>query len=361
MDLFVQAEAAEAAKRFEGAETLCRRALRAKPTYTKALALLARLHIVRGDAPEGVRLLEQATSIDRSNPKLRYDLAVAQHKNGQIDAAIACLQDLIREMPHVSPARAKLAYFLYENGRNEEAAGVYDDWLAFEPDNPEVAHMLQAAAGRDLSRCSTDFIVTHFDRLAPQFDKRLVSDLKYCGHEIASKALLAHSPVGMRGRTLDAGCGTGLCGPLLRPHASELVGVDLSTEMVKLAEAREVYDHLVVSEICDYLSRSAGAFDFIVSSDTLIYFGDLQPVVSAARSALGSHGIFVATFERIGASAGRDLTYRLGPHGRYGHSPQYLEAAFSREGFDVLSLDSEAIRVELGKPVEGLIIVARCA
>ena len=36
---------------------------------------------------------------------------------------------------------------------------------------------------------------------------------------------------------LDAGCGTGLCGPLIAPHARRLVGVDLSGQM--LAHARE--------------------------------------------------------------------------------------------------------------------------
>jgi len=34
---------------------------------------------------------------------------------------------------------------------------------------------------------------------------------------------------------LDAGCGTGLCGPILRPYAAGLVGVDLSEGMLKVA------------------------------------------------------------------------------------------------------------------------------
>ena len=31
---------------------------------------------------------------------------------------------------------------------------------------------------------------------------------------------------------LDAGCGTGLCGPLVAPYARRLVGVDLSEAML---------------------------------------------------------------------------------------------------------------------------------
>ena len=39
---------------------------------------------------------------------------------------------------------------------------------------------------------------------------------------------------------LDAGCGTGLCGPGLRGRAGRLVGVDLSPEMLKRAAGRGV-------------------------------------------------------------------------------------------------------------------------
>ncbi|NIR58985.1 MAG: methyltransferase domain-containing protein, partial [Gammaproteobacteria bacterium] len=48
---------------------------------------------------------------------------------------------------------------------------------------------------------------------------------------------------------LDAGCGTGLCGPLLAPHARTLVGVDLSGGMIAKAEELAVYDELEVAEL----------------------------------------------------------------------------------------------------------------
>ena len=45
-------------------------------------------------------------------------------------------------------------------------------------------------------------------------------------------------------RVLDAGCGTGLCGPLLRPYAKRLVGVDLSSGMLERARAAVGAAHL---------------------------------------------------------------------------------------------------------------------
>ena len=44
---------------------------------------------------------------------------------------------------------------------------------------------------------------------------------------------------------LDAGCGTGLCGPLVAPYARRLVGVDLSARMLDAGRRRDsVYDEL---------------------------------------------------------------------------------------------------------------------
>ena len=89
---------------------------------------------------------------------------------------------------------------------------------------------------------------------------------------------------------LDAGCGTGLCGPLLAPYARRLVGVDLSERMLDQARARDVYDELVKGELTEYLAASAGTFDAIVSADTLVYFGPLEAVAEAAERALRPGG-----------------------------------------------------------------------
>ena len=48
---------------------------------------------------------------------------------------------------------------------------------------------------------------------------------------------------------LDAGCGTGLCGPLVAPHAQRLTGVDLSAGMLAQASEKGVYDELG-SRVC---------------------------------------------------------------------------------------------------------------
>ena len=57
---------------------------------------------------------------------------------------------------------------------------------------------------------------------------------------------------------LDAGCGTGLCGPLMAPYARRLVGVDLSAGMLAQAKEKNVYDELFKVELTAYLRDSPG-------------------------------------------------------------------------------------------------------
>ena len=78
-----------------------------------------------------------------------------------------------------------------------------------------------------------------FDRYAPDFDEMLVNTLKYqVPQQIADAVAAARldadaKPIDI----LDLGCGTGLCGKLLKPIANRLCGVDLSTGMIEKAKS----------------------------------------------------------------------------------------------------------------------------
>ena len=67
--------------------------------------------------------------------------------------------------------------------------------------------------------------------------------------------------------------------------------------MLAQAQAKNVYDELVKCELTAYLRDSPGAFDAIVSADTLVYFGPLQDVVAASAGALRPGGRLIFTVE----------------------------------------------------------------
>ncbi|HSB79369.1 MAG TPA: methyltransferase domain-containing protein, partial [Candidatus Methylomirabilis sp.] len=156
---------------------------------------------------------------------------------------------------------------------------------------------------------------------------------------------------------LDAGCGTGLCAPLLRPYARRLIGVDLSPGMLAKAAERHAYDDLVKAELTEFLGRQTEAFDVIASADTLCYFGALEPVFCPAAKALKPNGLIAFTLEDAGdEGAGLHL---LTPDGRYAHARSYVQGVLGAAGFAVHSVAFAVLRKEGGQPVAGHVVVAR--
>jgi predicted TPR repeat methyltransferase len=209
--------------------------------------------------------------------------------------------------------------------------------------------------GRGPARAPSPYVSALFDRCAEDFNHHLRKDLRYRGPELVCGAL--QQAIGRRKRPLhilDAGCGTGLAAPLLRPLARVLDGVDLSAQMLERARRTSLYDHLTREDLGQFLAGHPGRYHAVVAVDVLVYFGNLAPVFTRARAALRRHGIFVFSVE-----AAPTGTYVLGPTRRYLHSEAYLRKAATAASFQVMTVRSETLRRESKKPVAGWIVVLR--
>jgi predicted TPR repeat methyltransferase len=194
-----------------------------------------------------------------------------------------------------------------------------------------------------------------FDAFAASFEAKLQS-LSYRAPDLIAAAL-AGTGLAADGRLeiLDIGCGTGLCGPLLRPYASRLIGVDLSAGMLAHAKDKDVYTEVQQCEATEFLRARHGAFDVMVSADTLVYFGDLSEFCKAAANALRPSGLLIFTLEH--AVGEDDIDYRLELHGRYSHSLAYVKRVLTQSGLTAEAEFAE-LRNEAGAPVAGLVVLA---
>ena len=139
-------------------------------------------------------------------------------------------------------------------GEIGEAVNIFEEWLEEEPDDPIALHMLAACTGRDVpARASNGFVERTFDSFAASFEAKL-EKLSYRAPALVA-AMLEDSGLAPSKRldVLDAGCGTGLCGPLVAPYARRLTGVDLSEGMLAHAKEKDVYDELTKTELTEYL------------------------------------------------------------------------------------------------------------
>jgi len=256
-------------------------------------------------------------------------------------------------------ARTKEAYgrALSASGDRERAVAFYRDWLREEPDNPIVRHHLAASLGESPERASDAYVEQVFDKFAAEFDVQL-ANLKYCAPELVQGALRAAlAAPAAQFDVADLGCGTGLCGPLVRPWARSLVGCDLSAGMLERAARRQVYDAVVKAELVRFMLDHPAAFDVIVSADTLIYFGELGPAIAAAHAALRPGGTLCFTLESLPGDGAPDQ--RLTESGRYAHARPGLRRRLVDAGFAEPSIEPVVPRFEGGRPVAGWLAVAR--
>ena len=137
----------------------------------------------------------------------------------------------------------------------------------------------------------------YFDRTATKVWERLTSDAPVSkvretvrqGRDRMRARMLAALPDDLTGlRILDAGCGAGPTTIELAQRGAEVVAVDISPSLVKIAEQR-LPAHLrprVSFAAGDMLSAHLGEFDHVIAMDSLIYYTDAD--IRAALAALGA-------------------------------------------------------------------------
>lgn len=302
--------------------------------------------------------LRQALALRPENGPTWYSLSEVLIAQGRIHEGLLANSQAIMLLPRESTAREQVIRALVMLGQREQAATLYREWLAEEPDNPIVLHQLAACLGQDApDRASDAYVAAVFDQFAPSFDAKL-EKLGYRAPELVAEAcaLVLGPPAGLL-QVVDAGCGTGLCGPLLRPWAAQLAGCDLSVGMLRQARQRQVYDRLHKAELVHYLDTQPAAFDLVVSADTLCYFGRLEGALHASRRALRPGGWLVFTVEALPADAAED--HRILPQGRYAHGEAYLRRCLADAGFSGHGLLAATLRQEAGQPVAGWVVSAQ--
>lgn len=330
--------------------------LRSDPGNARAWNDLGGMFVAIGRAADAKDAYRRATEAAPKIAEGWYNLGICLRKENNFEIAISSLREAIACDANYSRAYEVLGMLLYQLGRAPEATKVYADWSAREPSNARASHMAAAMSGRNApSRASDEYVRQLFDESAESFDANL-ERLEYHAPQTVAQALTLRVG-GKIPAVLDAGCGTGLCGPLIRALCSHLVGIDLSPKMIERARARGCYDKLVASELTTFLHSRPRAFDAVVSADTLVYFGALEQVFAVTNESLRDAGWLIFTLEALDPSATVD--YRLEVHGRYAHAENYVRNALAAANFHVDAITQETFRKERDQDVPGFLVVAR--
>ncbi len=340
---------------------LLQRSVKSAPGNPHAWLNLGKMLMEIGESEGAASAHERATDLAPGSWQAWFNRAICLRRLRRLDETIECFKAAIRLKPEHDLAYERLGMILYVMGRKKELAELYGDWVKYNPDNPTARHMYAAAAGEAMpDRASDEYVRRTFDHFADAFDENL-RDLGYQAPQLVVEAVERYRGAGgdaVKPDVLDAGAGTGLCGPLLRDRAGTLVGVDLSSGMLEKARAGRLYDELVVMELCEFMRSRPAAFDIVVSADTLVYFGALDEPLAAARICLRPGGLLAFTVERWETPVA-DARFSMGAHGRYMHAGDYVEAVLATAGLEAGEITPAILRSELGTDVHGLVVVAR--
>jgi predicted TPR repeat methyltransferase len=210
-----------------------------------------------------------------------------------------------------------------------------------------------------LTKCPEDYVVGLYSTFAATFDDLLVGKLAYKTPDHLRQLLDQTvcndaGPKWRAAQAADLGCGTGLSGLAFRDCVTELVGVDLSPEMIALARRRDCYERLVVGDILTILTPDAN-FSLIFSCDVFVYLGDLMDVFALVHDSLSPGGLFAFSTELLDESDERP--YRLHDCARFAHKKSYIESLATANAFKKLSTKVCPIRKNEGKNVAGFLVV----
>jgi predicted TPR repeat methyltransferase len=350
--------ALQASGKFAEAIAAYRRAIALNPVFALAHNNLGNALRAAGQPGAALDAIGEAIRIAPDFALAHYNLGDLLYAQGRRDEAVAPLKRALALDPGFAKVCNSLATIYMEQGDTEEAIVLFQRTLELDRHNASARHLLAALQGRTTPEPPAEYVVRLFDGIAGRFDQHLVGELDYQVPRQLADALTEYIAARRRSMdVIDLGCGTGLCGPLLRDCARHLKGVDLSTGMLQQAEGRRVYDELVAGDLVAGLGSRTAAWDLAIATDVFIYVGALESVFAASTRALRPGALFAFSIEL--EEGGED--YVLRPTGRYAHSMAYIRRLAEAAGLREMKLQQRVLRMDKGQPIDGCIVVLQKA
>lgn len=325
--------------------------LRSDPRDADALSAAGRALQALGWPADELAMIDRLLALGAPTAAMSYRRGMVLLQLGRHGGTLRAFDAALAIDAGHADAWSQRGSLLREAGRLDEAAHCFRQALASGGDaalNRWYLAAVEGSAGDALPAPPPAYVRALFDDHADSFDAHLVDTLGYRGHE----AVVAILPPGRRWqRAVDLGCGTGLCGQLLRPRVGELHGVDLSPRMVERARSRGVYDRLDAADLVDWLARAEPGYGLATAADVFIYVGDLAPVFAGIARVLAPGGSLAFTAELPRAGQGAELHPQL----RYAHGEDYLRQCAAAAGLDIAAIERQPLRHEQGQSTEALV------
>ena len=295
----------------------------------------------------------------------RADYARMLAESGDYPAAAELMEQALELAPRWTAGWFRFGEYHEKAGETAKAVAAYEKVAELDREGLFAAELKLAVLGaaETPEQPPSRYVEGLFDDYADRFETSLVEKLDYSVPQKLAE-LIGKAATGDAFDTIvDIGCGTGLLGIEIRSLAKRLEGFDISQNMLAKADEKSLYDHLGQADL-SLDAEASGLFtpvltqhraDLVAAADVMMYLGSLETVMPLVSALLKPSGFFAFSVEDAGDEQGFVLRESL----RYAHSKSYVTDLLERTGFSLLEIRKTTIRKDAGKPLSGILFLAR--
>ncbi len=330
-----------------------------EPNHINAIQNLGMLLVTIEEFEDALPYLDKAYTNNQENQfnvDFLEQFANCYLQTENIIKATELLQHAITLDPNKESLQHNLAILYLRNRELFLAEKHFKIALELNPNNQTAKHMLNAIAKQNTPHPPTEYIVDLFDQYAKYYNKHIKETLQYKLPEKFRSLYAKYNHTITAQNALDLGCGTGLCSIYFRDVAVNLIGLDLSKNMLLEARNLNSYDLLIQANIQNINIFQDNCFDLIISADVLPYIGELENLFLNIKK-ISKNNKYLFLFNIELNDDNNNIDFQLQQTGRYSHSKQYIEQLAIKFDFNILESLSEVIRLQNNVPVNGMIFV----
>ncbi|WP_223568236.1 class I SAM-dependent DNA methyltransferase [Agrobacterium tumefaciens] len=295
----------------------------------------------------------------------RADYARMLAEGGDYPAAAELMEQALELAPRWTAGWFRFGEYHEKAGETAKAVAAYEKVAELDTEGLFAAELKLAVLGaaETPEQPPSRYVEGLFDDYADRFETSLVEKLDYSVPQKLAELIGKAADGGVFDTIVDIGCGTGLLGVEIRTLAKRLEGFDISQNMLAKAEEKGLYDYLGQADL-SLEAEAAGLFistlaqyraDLVAAADVMMYLGSLETVMPLVSALLRPSGFFAFSVEDAGDEDGFILRESL----RYAHSKSYVTDLLERTGFSLLEIRKTTIRKDAGKPLSGILFLAR--
>ncbi|WP_425647889.1 methyltransferase domain-containing protein [Agrobacterium leguminum] len=295
----------------------------------------------------------------------RADYARMLAESGDFPAAAELMEQALELAPQWTAGWFRFGEYHEKAGETEKAVAAYGKVAELDTEGLFAAELKLAVLGaaETPEQPPSRYVEGLFDDYADRFETSLVEKLDYSVPQKLAELIGKAAGSSVFDTIVDIGCGTGLLGVEIRAFAKRLEGFDISQNMLAKAEEKGLYDHLDQADL-SLEPEASGLFTptlaqhragLVAAADVMMYLGSLETVMPLVSALLSPSGFFAFSVEDAGEEDGFVLRESL----RYAHSKSYVSELLERTGFSLIEIRKTTIRKDAGKPLSGILFLAR--